>query len=715
MCPTLKHTRRNTVLAILFGGMLALPTWVRAQPVPHPLGLGRTPTAAEIHAWDMAIGPEGKELPPGQGTVAEGASIYLEKCAACHGETGTEGPHDVLVGGQGSLASDTPLKTIGSYWPYATTLYDYLHRAMPFYEPGSLEPAAVYSLTAYLLYLNGIIGEHEVINAQTLPRIRMPNRDGFRPDPRPEEIALPSKHMVHADNSDASASSGTVPHAELGQIHFPTSGTPEAQPHFLTGVLLLHSFEYSDAREAFRQAQRLDPGFALAYWGEALTYLHPLWGYEHRTAAQQALLRLAPTPEDQLSKAPTEREREYLKAVHVLYGKGERESRHRAYADAMRRLSESYPDDLEAASFYALALLGMSYGKRDIPTYMRAAAIAEEVFQRNPAHPGAVHYLIHAYDDPIHAPLGLRAARVYAQIAPSAPHALHMPSHIYLALGMWDEVVTSNEASWTAEEARRLQQQLSVDARGYHALYWLHYGYLQQGRYPEARRLLHIVEEDARQSGSRNTRKYLARMRAQYLIETRAWTDEAVRIQVHTAGLDLSTVGSHLFATGVSALRTGDLATAHNTLSDLRARHRTMAGQGAAQNSPASNGVHDQKVLSIFARELEALIRFEEGEKDKAIQLLQEAVAIEESMNFGYGPPEPVKPAHELFGEMLLDLNRPEEARHQFQLALARAPKRALSLLGLARATARTGDRAAAQQAYTELRAIWKAALAQPG
>lgn len=207
---------------------------------------------------------------------------------------------------------------------------------------------------------------------------------------------------------------------------------------------------------------------------------------------------------------------------------------------------------------------------------------------------------------------------------------------------------------------------------------------------------------------------YLALMRAQYLIETRAWMDEAVHIQVNTADLDLSVVGSNLFATGVSALRTGDLATARNTLSDLRARHRTMAGREMAQNSSSSSGTQDQGVLTVLEKELEALIRLEEGKMDNAMHLLKEAISIEESMRFGYGPPEPVKPAHELFGEMLLDLHRSEEAQQQFQLALARAPKRALSLLGLARAAARAGDRTAAQHAYTELRAIWKATPTQP-
>jgi cytochrome c len=157
------------------------------QPARRPFGLGRTPTAAEIQAWDIAIGPDGKELPAGHGTAREGAALYREKCAMCHGANGSEGPQDVLVGGQGSLATAKPVRTIGSFWPYATTVYDYIYRAMPFYAPGSLPPHEVYALTAYLLFRNGIIGEDDVIDARTLPKITMPNREGFRPDPRPEE------------------------------------------------------------------------------------------------------------------------------------------------------------------------------------------------------------------------------------------------------------------------------------------------------------------------------------------------------------------------------------------------------------------------------------------------------------------------------------------------------------------------------------------------
>ena len=269
---------------------------------------------------------------------------------------------------------------------------------------------------------------------------------------------------------------------DLGKIDFPTSGSPEAQKLFLRGVLLLHSFEYEDSAEAFRAAEKLDPGFAMAYWGEAMTYNHPVWVEVDVDKGRESLKKLGATPEDRLSKATTKREKGYFQAVEILYGEGDKKSRDVAYAEAMKKLHEQYPDDLEAATFYSLALLGSSESIRDYAVYMKAAAVSEEVFSKNPNHPGAVHYLIHSYDDPVHAPLGLRPARVYAKIAPAAAHALHMPSHIFLALGMWDEEIASNQASWAAADARVQRKNLGVDSRGYHALHWLEYGYLQEGR-----------------------------------------------------------------------------------------------------------------------------------------------------------------------------------------------------------------------------------------
>src|SRR5262249_27211891 len=284
--------------------------------------------------------------------------------------------------------------------------------------------------------------------------------------------------------------------------------------------------------DEFREAQKIEPGFAMAYWGEAMTFNHPLWMEQDRDAALAALKKLAPTSEVRLVKAPTDREKGYLSPLELLYGDGDKPSRDRDYAEAMRRLHEKYPQDLDAASFYALALLGTTEGKRDYATYMKAAAIAEEVFAKNPLHPGAVHYLIHCYDDPVHAPLGMRVARVYAKIAPAAGHALHMPSHIFFASGMWEEAAASNEAAWKASVDRANRKKLGPDNHSYHALFWLEYANLELGRYAEARRDLALMEKDAAASKSTTARSHLAMMRAAYLVETRRFDGDVADLAV---------------------------------------------------------------------------------------------------------------------------------------------------------------------------------------
>lgn len=506
------------------------------------------------------------------------------------------------------------------------------------------------------------------------------------------------------------------PAGDLGHIDFPTSGSPAAQARFLRGVLLLHSFEYDDAAGEFREAQKLQPDFAMAYWGEAMTHNHPLWKERDRDAALKVLERLAATPEMRQAKAPTRREKMYLETVELLYADGEKAARDRAYAGAMLRLHEEFPRDLDAASFYALSLLGTCEARRDFATYMRAAAIVEEVFASNPLHPGAVHYLIHSYDDPIHAPLGMRAARVYAKIAPAATHALHMPSHIFLALGMWDEVALSNEASWKASVERAQRLSLPSDAHSFHALSWLEYAYLQQGRYAEARQTLARMEEDARSSGSKKARAGLATMRAGYLVESRRWKEDVAPQRVESD--DPSVRSLDLFVDGLSALETGDRAGAEKALARMSEDGRSDAPSAGHAHGGASASYSPGRVDvgPVLRQELEARILFSKGNIEQALATARQAAASEDGMSFEFGPPEIVKPTHELLGEMLLAANRPAEARKEFEAALARAPRRALSLLGLARAATTEGDTAAAAKAYGELGQVWARADADvPG
>jgi tetratricopeptide (TPR) repeat protein len=559
----------------------------------------------------------------------------------------------------------------------------------------------------------------------------------------------------------ALALSASVSGQELGTIDFRTSGSPAAQPLFIKGVLLMHSFEYDDAREAFVAAQQADPNFAMAYWGEAMTYNHPVWQRTSPDLAKAALNRLATTADARRAKAPTEKEKDWLDAVERLYGPGEKRARDLAYADAMRRMNEKYSADDEVKAFYALAILGTSHGGRDTATYMRAAALVELVYAKNPQHPGAAHYLIHAYDDPTHAPLGLRFADAYAKIAPSASHALHMPSHIYVAMGMWDEAASINERSVKAADARRAEKKLGVDARGFHALLWLVYSYTQQGRLEEARQVIGELEAAVKENPSERTRSHLALARAAWLIETRKWGD--AKAPVDAKGLPNDAAVADLFAAGFAALRSGNRMAGGAALQAMAAlmesapvnlapvrpatpgskptapgitpikpapgpRAVPAPGTPGAQplGTPGTPGTHaaapppavglptagggDVRVPQVMAQQLEALLLFTEGRREEALVLARQAAVVEAGLPFEFGPPMPIKPVNEQVGEMLLDLRRPKEAIEAFELSLKRYPRRALSLLGLARAATAAKDAATAQRAYGELREMWKKA-----
>jgi tetratricopeptide (TPR) repeat protein len=490
----------------------------------------------------------------------------------------------------------------------------------------------------------------------------------------------------------------------LGETDFPNSGHADAQEAFLRGLLLLHSFEYPDSRAAFQEAQSIDPEFAMAYWGEALTHNHPLWAQQDLESARAALSKLGPDPEARLARAPTEREKDYLRALDVLLGDGEKLDRDIAYAEAMAALASRYPDDLDAKAFQALALLGTCHDGRHVPTYMKAAAIAEEVFSANPHHPGAAHYLIHSYDDPTHAPLGLRAARAYSKIAPSASHALHMPSHVFVALGMWDDVVEMNTRSFQAEKEHMARIGRPIGGHGFHPLSWLAYGYLQQGRYEDAAALLDSMVVYEGLNPVVRARSYLAAMRATHLVETRDWTGSAAVIRVDSTGLWQPSKAGDYFSVAASGLARGDRAAATAARDQIRLLTEDML---ARDRVDGGNG-HEADRMRIIGLELDALLHLDAGETDKALAAAAEAARADEQLPYEYGPPWPVvKPSGELYGEILLGLDRPAEAQEEFEKSLYAAPGRSLSLLGLVQAANRAGDTRAAAQALRHLEANW--------
>lgn len=465
--------------------------------------------------------------------------------------------------------------------------------------------------------------------------------------------------------------------AGLGAAHFPNSGAPRAQRDFLSGLLLLHSFEYPAARRAFKAAERTDPNFAMAFWGEALTYNQTLWGEQDLDAARAALARLASTPEARAAKAGTARERGYLASVELLFGEGDKTQRDANFSAALGELARAYPSDLDARAFYALSILGLTNGVRNVANYMRAAAEAEAVYEKDSLHPGALHYLIHAYDDPVHAPLGLRAARLYGKVAPAASHAQHMPSHIFFALGMWDDAIAANVASLKIARAQ--------NDDGYHSLVWLTYAYLQEGRRAEAEQLIQSVAHDVEVRPSKDNRIRLAYVRAIWLVETRGAQGAGADLPVDGRGIaSIGYFNAYDFARGVTAAE--DTGEARAVLARLQAR---IAAAGTAAKAVAPDWhdtvtATDLAQAAIMATALDGTIEFYAGDRTAGIARVREAITAADNEEFEYGPPWSVKPLDELLGELLLAEGRREEAAAAFEKTLAVYPNRRLAREGLA-------------------------------
>jgi tetratricopeptide (TPR) repeat protein len=480
----------------------------------------------------------------------------------------------------------------------------------------------------------------------------------------------------------------------IGTFDFPNSGSPEAQEHFLLGVGYLHSFGMTQAQAEFKKAQELDPDFALAYWGEAFTYQHPFFGPKSEGPGE-ALMRLGRTSDERLAKAPTDKEKGFIKAAEAYaLTLGDMPERRTAWMNAMAELYDKYPLDDEVKTFYAVSMLSgaTAAGAMRERINMRAGALAMEVFKDNDNHPGAAHYVIHAFDDPVHAPVALEAAYKYADIAPAVSHARHMPTHIFIQHGKWDEVAQWNESAYNV--ARELWKSGDAVGEQNHSTDWGQYGDLQLGDIERSklwiRRAEQTLSENPDDGRSRGT---LSTVRARHTIETQNWALQELNEELSP---------DELLALGLSAVNLGETELAQ------RVTERLDVLAADSENNLSLKVSHMEiAAMSMLLNSRDLTGAMATSQQQQAITLLREAVELTNGGRLPSGAANPLKPVHELTGEVLLGNRQPEEAALLFEESLLRMPNRPLSLLGAARAYKQAGDKFRAAEKYTNLLAVW--------
>ena len=494
----------------------------------------------------------------------------------------------------------------------------------------------------------------------------------------------------------------------LGQTSFSTSCASEVREDFDRAVAMLHSFWYQAAEQAFRAVASEDPSCAMAYWGVAMSRFHQLWknpGPEDVGVARAALEKARAV------ESTSERERAYLAALERFYRDADRVdhlTRVVAYEGAMREIHERYPDDSEAAIFHALALLATASESPPDRTFARqneAAAILERILAEQPDHPGVAHYLIHSSDYPPLAGRALEAARRYAEIAPGAPHALHMPSHIFTRLGLWQESILSNQAaSAAAREDGWIGQEL-------HATDYLVYAYLQGAQDREAERILDMLPRRSAELSADDTNYgsglyAAAAIPARFAVERRRWTEAAaleVPRDVLPGGSSCWAEAPLHLARGLGAVHTGDLGAARRAMEELERCRAFLLGAGeAAEASGVNVGLWANR-LEMQRLGVEAWLALAEGREEEALALMRSAADLEDSGDKPSTTPGSVVPARELLGEMLLEVGRPADALAEFERALETTPNRFRSLHGAARAAELSSDVEGARQYYAKL------------
>ncbi|MDW3647619.1 MAG: hypothetical protein R8P61_11175 [Bacteroidia bacterium] len=478
----------------------------------------------------------------------------------------------------------------------------------------------------------------------------------------------------------------------LGKLGHSFTLKPGVQEKFDEGLLLLHSFEYEDALTAFEEATALDSTEILTHWGEAMCHYKALWKLQNTDNGKAIVAHLGSSKKERLASIESELEKEMWEVVEIMYGEGEFEERNNRIKDHLGTLHEKYPKNQEIAAFYALSLVWATEEYGDGSYDLRlAASVADEIIKVNPLHPGALHYKIHALDGPVSAKDARDAADAYAQVAPDAAHALHMPSHIYLALGEWDAVVSSNQRSYDASVKRMIKKELSDGARGYHSLAWLHYGLLQQGKYDMAENILNDMLNYVPKDPTKGARGYLLGMESRQLVESGEVNEKTqldLDVNVEDIGILPKSVRSFLRAQ--VAFQNKEISTINDEIEwlsketyvaslNMNTSGDAMCAAGNSRYAPTENSVKIAQVTKIQMEGMKALL---EGDEKSFEAKMKEATELEDLTDFPTGPPRITKPSFEQYGEWLLANARYEEAIQQFDKALARMPKRAKSLKG---------------------------------
>jgi len=506
---------------------------------------------------------------------------------------------------------------------------------------------------------------------------------------------------------------------KVGTVDFPTSCSAQAQPEFVRGVALLHSFFYEEARRVFTAAGAKDHGCAMAYWGVAMTWYHPIWA---PPAADDLKAGLAAVEKAESIQSVTPREKDYIAAVAAFYraasgnatgpvgqschGPTDHATRRESFTQAMQRLHAKYPDDVEAAAFYALSLIKSSPTPSEIPNQLEAAAILEPLWKDHPNHPGVVHYLIHAYDYPSLAPKGLAAADYYASIAPWVPHALHMPSHIYTRLGMWAKSITANTAS--AAAARAYAEAYHPGVANYqelHALDYLAYGYLQTAQDAKAREVAaHLATITRTYPAVDFAVAYAAgAIPARIVLERQAWQEAATLappnpVLVERFPFDAAHVE---YARALGRVRTKDLEGARQAMARIQQLHDASTDPGY---------VYFRRALELQQLAVKGWLAWGEGRHDEAIALLRYAADEEDALGKHPVSPGAIVPVRELLGDLYLEIDRPGEALAAYEQSLTLNPGRYRAIAGAARAADRAGSAETARKYYAQL-----LELAKPG